>query len=257
MIKLYKMIFMLGGFALTACFENTGDVEVSTFPGEALILVNGVDYGQTPADGKKPLTISLPQGQYKIHARIAVDNELEKIGSQTINLLAGEQRTVAISLMDNLTDFGRAEKLRRENELQEKERLAKIEKDKLALIEQAKVKAAAAKSKREEQSTEIDSATGNPYWMNTTGWKGVDLYAVMLGGTEKDLTDVTPATLGAYWAGRIVEFHWNGDEGKVTDVKVKVTWTSDRGEPCGSVVRMPVSGYKDMRFRSLAMRKCN
>lgn len=255
-MKLHITIFILCGFALTACFKKTGDVEISTLPGGALILVNDVEYGQTPSDSKKSLTISLPQGQYKIYARIAVDNELEKMGSQTINLFAGEQRTVAITLVDNLTDFGRAEKLRRESELQEKKRLAKIEKDKLALIKQAKLKAAAAKSKREEQSAEIDSATGNPYRMNTTGWKGVDLYAAMLGGTEKDLTDVTPATLGAYWAGRIVEFHWNRDEGKVTDVKIKVTWTSNRGEPCGSIVRMPVSSYKDMRFRSLAMKRC-
>ena len=255
-MKLHIIIFILCGFALTACFEKTGDVEITTFPGEALIFVNGVEYGQTPSDSKESLNISLPQGQYKINALIAVDSELEKTASQTINLLANEQRIVAMTLVDSLTDFGRAEKLRRESELQEKNRLAKIEKDKLALIEQARLKAAVAKRKREEQSAEIDSATGNPYWMNSTGWKGVDLYAAMLGGTEKDLTDVTPATLGAYWAGRIVEFHWNRNQDKVTDVKIKVTWTSDRGEPCGSVVKMPVSGYKDMRFRSLAMKRC-
>jgi len=256
-MKLQKFIFILCGSVLTACFDNTGDIEISTFPGDALISVNGVDYGQTPSDSSHALTISLPKGEYKLKARITVDKELEKTASQTVSLIGNEKTVLMMTLKDSLTDFGRAEKLRRESELQEKRRLAKIEEDRLASIEQAELQAAVAKRKREEQNSEIDNATGNPYWMNATGWKGVDLYAAMLGGTEKDLMDVTPTTLGAYWGGRVVEFRWSKAEEKVTDVKIKVTWTSDRGEPCGSIVQMPVSGYKDMHFRSLAMKRCS
>jgi len=256
-MKLQKFIFILCGFALAACFNNTGDIEISTFPGDAFISVDGIDYGQTPSDSSQVLTISLPPGEYKLKARITVDKELEKTASQTVNLIGNEKTAVIMTLEDSLTDFGRAKKLRRDSELQEKKRLAKIEEDRLASIEQAKLQAAIAKRKREEQSAEIDTATGNPYWMNSTGWKGVDLYAAMLGGAEKDLMDVTPTTVGAYWAGRITEFHWSKVENKVTDVKIKVTWTSDRGKPCESIVQMPVSGYKDMRFRSLAMKRCS
>lgn len=96
----------------------------------------------------------------------------------------------------------------------------------------------------------------NPRWMNKSGWKNIGLYAAMNGGTEKDLTGVTPNTYGAYWAGRLTKFYWDKQKSRITKVQIRVNWTSDRGEPCGKIVTMPTNGYKDFNFRSPAMKKC-
>ena len=93
-------------------------------------------------------------------------------------------------------------------------------------------------------------------WMKTSGWKDVAIYAAMNGGTEEDLKDVTPNTMGAYWAGHVTEFYWDKSKNSVTKIKIRVTWSSDRGEPCGSIVVLPLDGVKDFNFRSLAMKKC-
>lgn len=105
-------------------------------------------------------------------------------------------------------------------------------------------------------------AKEKPKWMKTSGWKDISIYARMNGGEEKDMKAVTPKTIGAYWAGRITEFYWKkskkkNENGAVTKVRVRVTWSSDKGEPCGSIVVLPIDGYKDFNYRSLAMKKCN
>jgi len=95
-----------------------------------------------------------------------------------------------------------------------------------------------------------------PSWQKTSGWKNISIYAKANGGTEKDMKAVTPKTLGAYWAGRVTKFYWSKNQNRVTKVKVKVTWSSKRGQPCGKIVQLPIDGYKDFNFRSPAMYKC-
>jgi len=95
-----------------------------------------------------------------------------------------------------------------------------------------------------------------PSWQKKSGWKHISIYAKANGGTEKDMKAVTPRTLGAYWAGRVTRFYWSKKQSRVTKVKVKVTWSSPRGKPCGKIVVMPIDGYKDFNFRSPAMYKC-
>jgi len=100
---------------------------------------------------------------------------------------------------------------------------------------------------------------GTPSWQKKSGWKDVEIFAKANGGTEKDLSSVIPNnTIGAYWAGRITEFYWDKGESKVTKVRVRVTWSSDskNAEPCGSIVELPIDGYKDFKFRSFAMKEC-
>jgi hypothetical protein len=99
-------------------------------------------------------------------------------------------------------------------------------------------------------------ATSVPSWQKKSGWKDIEIYAKANGGTEKDMKAVTPRTLGAYWAGRVTKFYWSKSQNRVTKVKVRVTWSSPRGKPCGKVVIMPIDGYKDLNFRSPAMYKC-
>lgn len=95
-----------------------------------------------------------------------------------------------------------------------------------------------------------------PKWQKKSGWKDIEIYAKANGGTSKDLKDVTPKTLGAYWAGRITKFYWSKPQNKVTKIKVKVTWSSPRGKPCGKNVVLPIDGYKDLNYRSMAMKRC-
>lgn len=100
------------------------------------------------------------------------------------------------------------------------------------------------------------SATGIPKWQKKSGWKDIEIYAKANGGTEKDMKAVTPRTIGAYWAGRITKFYWSKAQNKVTKVKVRVTWSSPRGKPCGKIVVLPIDGYKDLNYRSMAMERC-
>jgi len=99
-------------------------------------------------------------------------------------------------------------------------------------------------------------AKGVPSWQKTSGWKNISIYAKANGGTEKDMKAVTPRTLGAYWAGRVTKFYWSKAQHRVTKVKVRVTWSSPRGQPCGKIVTLPIDGYKDFNFRSMAMHQC-
>lgn len=96
-----------------------------------------------------------------------------------------------------------------------------------------------------------------PAWQKKSGWKNISIYAKANGGTEKDMKAVTPRTVGAYWAGRVTKFYWSKAQSRVTKVKVRVTWSSKRGQPCGKIVELPIDGYKDFNFRSIAMKKCN
>ncbi len=98
-----------------------------------------------------------------------------------------------------------------------------------------------------------------PSWQKKSGWKDIEFYANSLGGTEKDLTSVIPNnTFGAYWAGRLTEFYWDKGKNKATKVRVRVTWSSDskHAKPCGSIIELPINGYKDFKFRSFAMKEC-
>jgi hypothetical protein len=99
-------------------------------------------------------------------------------------------------------------------------------------------------------------------WMKTSGWKNISIFAKMNGAKEKDMKGVMPKTIGAYWAGRITEFYWKKGKniyknGSVKKVRVRVTWSSDKGKACGSIVILPINGYKDFNFRSIAMKKCS
>jgi hypothetical protein len=93
-------------------------------------------------------------------------------------------------------------------------------------------------------------------WTDVSGWKDIKIYAEENGGTVEDLKDVTPNTMLAYWAGRMTEFYWDKKTNSVTKVRVRVTWSSDKGEPCGKIIILPLSDTKDFDFRSLAMREC-
>lgn len=99
-------------------------------------------------------------------------------------------------------------------------------------------------------------ASGTPTWQKTSGWKNISIFAKANGVTEKDIKAVTPRTIGAYWAGRITKFYWSKAKHRVTKVRVRVTWSSPRGQPCGKIVTLPINGYKDFNFRSMAMFKC-
>jgi len=100
----------------------------------------------------------------------------------------------------------------------------------------------------------LDAKTAN--WQKTSGWKSISIYAKMNGVTERDIKSVTPKTIGAYWAGRITKFYWSKSQQRVTKVKVRVTWSSPRGKPCGQITILPINGYKDFNFRSIAMKEC-
>jgi hypothetical protein len=100
------------------------------------------------------------------------------------------------------------------------------------------------------------TAANIPLWQKKSGWKDISIYAKANGGTEKDMKAVTPRTAGAYWAGRVTKFYWSKSQSRVTKVKVRVTWSSKRGQSCGKIVELPIDGYKDFNFRSMAMYKC-
>ena len=98
-----------------------------------------------------------------------------------------------------------------------------------------------------------------PSWQNKSGWKDIEIFAKANGVTKKDISSVIPNnTIGAYWAGRITEFYWDKGKNRTTKVRVRVTWSSDskNAKPCGSIVELPIDGYKDFKFRSFAMKEC-
>lgn len=82
----------------------------------------------------------------------------------------------------------------------------------------------------------FSTAVNGSDWKQSTGWKDIEIYANAQGGTAKDLIEVMPQTIGAYWAGRLTEFYWDKSLNAVSEVKVIVTWSSDKGEPCGQIV---------------------
>ena len=93
-------------------------------------------------------------------------------------------------------------------------------------------------------------------WKESTGWKDIEIFANSKGGSAKDLIEVMPKTYGAYWAGRLTEFYWDKSLNAATKARVRVTWSSDRGEPCGKIVVLSIDNYKDFNFRSIAMKEC-